>query len=360
MVLEVFHVSEEDSIRIDANRLRYTVEALFKSAGMPEHDAKIGTDCLLSADLRGVDSHGVSNMLRVYMQNINDGVINPAPNWKITNERLSIANIDCDRGLGIVIAPQAMEIAIEKAKKSGIGVVTMANGAHAGMVAYHAMLALKHDMIGMSMTAAGAQVLPTFGAEPRLGTNPIAIAAPANKERPFVFDAATSSVAVNKINLAKRMNVAIPGGLVAQADGTPILEESLVPDNYKLLPTGSTREQGSHKGYALACMVEILCSIMSGSGFGFSNERGRAQSYVAAYDVSAFTDVNEFKSTMDEFIKSLRETPPAPGQNEVVIPGHPEFDEEIERGQKGIPLHKEVIQWFDDICGELGINSIWK
>ena len=166
MVLEVFHVSEEDSIRIDANRLRNTVEALFKSAGMPEHDAKIATDCLLSADLRGVDSHGVSNMLRVYMQNINDGVINPAPDWKITNERLSIANIDCDRGLGIVIAPQAMEIAIEKAKATGIGVVTMANGAHAGMVAYHAMLALKHDMIGMSMTAAGAQVLPTFGAEP--------------------------------------------------------------------------------------------------------------------------------------------------------------------------------------------------
>ena len=359
MVLEVFHVSEEDSIRIDPNRLRSSVEALFMSAGMPKDDAKIGADCLLSADLRGVDSHGVSNMLRIYIENMNNGVINAAPNWKITNERLSTATIDCDKGLGIVIAPQAMEIAINKAKKSGIGVVTMANGAHAGMVAYHAMLALKHDMIGMSMTAAGAQVLPTFGAEPRLGTNPIAIAVPANIEKSFVFDAATSSVAVNKIQLAKRMNVAIPGGLVAQADGTPILEESLVPDNYKLLPTGATREQGSHKGYALACMVEILCSILSGSGFGMINERGRAQHYVAAYDISAFSDVNEFKSTMDEFIKTLRDTPPAPGHNEVIIPGHPEFNEEIERSQKGIPLHKEVVQWFDDICGELGITSIW-
>jgi len=130
MVLEVFHVSEEDSIRIDPKRLRSSVEALFMSAGMPEHDAKIGADCLLSADLRGVDSHGVSNMLRIYIENMNNGVINAAPNWKITNERLSTATIDCDKGLGIVIAPQAMEIAINKAKKSGIGVVTMANGAH--------------------------------------------------------------------------------------------------------------------------------------------------------------------------------------------------------------------------------------
>ena len=360
MVLEAFHINDSDAIRVPEQNLRRTVTDLFQSCGLTKEDAELGADVLISSDLRGVDSHGVSNMLRNYITRYQDGSMKPRPNWKIVREAAATATIDCDEGLGIIIAPKAMEIAIEKAKNTGIGVVTMSNGRHVGMAAYHAMMALKHDMIGLCMTAPGAGTLPTFGAEPRLGTNPIAVAAPTKNEPPFVFDAATSSVAINKINLAKRMDVAIPGGLIADNQGTPILTEGKVPEDFKLLPTGGTREQGSHKGYGLAMVVEILCSILSASGFAAMNERGVTQHFVTAYNVEAFTDVNEFKETMDKFLIAMRTTPPAPGHKEVIFPGQIEAIEEIERRKNGIPLHSEVIEWFDTICKELSVNGLFE
>ena len=358
MVLEEFHVKEEDAVRVPEENLRTTVTALFEKVGVPRADAELGADVLVSADLRGVDSHGVSNMLRSYISGYGEGRLNPRPNWSIIRETPAVANIECDGGLGIIIAPKAMEIAIQKAKQTGMGIVTMARGRHVGMAAYHAMMALPHDMIGMCMTAPGAQVLPTFGAEERLGTNPIAVAAPAKEEPPFVFDAATSTVATNKIALARRLNVVIPGGLIADSEGTPIMEAGTVPENFKLLPAGSIRAQGSHKGYALACVVEVLCSVLSGSGFAAMNPRGMAQHYVAAYSIEAFTDVNEFKETMDQFLRALKETPPAPGHDRVLVPGQPEAEEEIERRAHGIPLHKEVVEWFDNICSELNAPKL--
>ncbi|MBI2171533.1 MAG: Ldh family oxidoreductase [Chloroflexi bacterium] len=327
MVLEVFHVKEEDAVRVRHQDLRATTTALFMKVGVPRADAELATDVLVAADLRGVDSHGVSNMLRSYIQGYNEGRLNARPNWRIIRETPSTANIDCDAGLGIIIGPKAMDIAIDKAKKVGVGIVTMAHGRHMGMASYHAMMALKHDMIGTCMTAPGAQVLPTFGALERLGTNPIAVAAPAKEEPPFVFDAATSTVATNKIQLARRLDAVIPAGLIADKDGTPIMEEGKVPAEYKMLPMGSVREQGSHKGYGLACVVEVLCSVLSGSGFAAMNARGMAQHYVAAYSIEAFTDVEEFKL-------------------------------EIERRAHGIPLHKEVIQWYDSICGEMDVPRL--
>ncbi len=358
MVLEVFHVKEADAVRVRHEDLRATVTALFMKAGVPRADAELGADVLVAADLRGVDSHGVSNMLRSYLQRYASGENNPRPNWRIVRESPSTATIDCDAGLGIIIGPKAMDIAIQKAKNVGMGVVTMANGRHMGMASYHAMMALKHDMIGMCMTAPGPQVLPTFGALERLGTNPIAVAAPAKEEPPFVFDAATSTVAINKIQLARRLDAVIPAGLIAQKDGAPIMEEGKVPAEFKMLPMGSIREQGSHKGYGLACVVEIMCSILAGSGFGAMNPRGMAQHYVAAYSIEAFTDVEEFKLTMDQFLRTLKETPPAPGHERVLVPGQPEVEEEAERRAHGIPLHKEVIQWFDSICAEMSVPKL--
>jgi LDH2 family malate/lactate/ureidoglycolate dehydrogenase len=235
--------------------------------------------------------------------------------------------------------------------------VTINNGRHLGLASYHAMLALDHDMIGMCMTSTRPSVVPTFGAEPRLGTNPIAFAAPAKEEPPFVLDIATSAVASNKFGLARRLGVQLEPGMIADAEGTPIMEEAFVPDKFFGLPLGSTRELGSHKGYGLGGMVDVMCGILSGNGFGMtSGAQGNYSHMVAAYKIDAFTPVNEFKEMMDDFLRSLKDTPPAPGQERVLYAGLPEAETLEERQANGIPLHPEVIQWFQDTCGELDIS----
>ena len=280
-------------------------------------------------------------------------------------ETPATANIDSDRGLGVIVVPKAMEIAIEKARNVGVGMVTISNGRHLGMASYHAMMALEHDMIGTCMTSCPPSVLPTFGAEPRLGTNPIALAAPADKEPPFVFDAATSTVAGNKLGLARRLEHDLMAGWVGDAEGTPIMEEVPPPvPGYEgratsfLLPVGSTRELGSHKGYGFACIVDILGGVLSGGGYGVSPGRPNFGHYVAAYSIEAFMDTAEFKRTMDEWIHMLESTKPAKGHDRVLYPGRPEAESEIDRTANGIPFHPEVIEWFRDICGELDIPYI--
>ncbi|MCH7482324.1 MAG: Ldh family oxidoreductase [Chloroflexi bacterium] len=352
---ESFKVPERDAVRVDADALRAAAAGLIEKMGVPPADAELAADVLVSADLRGVESHGVSNMLKVYLDRYADGTTNPRPEWTVVRDRPAIANIDCDRGLGVILAPKAMDIAIAKARETGVGVVTMFNCGHLGMASYHAMRALAHDMVGMCMTATGPSVLPTFGAEPRLGTNPIAIAAPALHRPPFVLDMATSTVAVNKLRNAKRLGSLLPPGTVADAQGTPIMEAVPVPDDYFGLPLGSTRELGSHKGYGLAAAVEVLCSVLSGAGFATRLPRTHYRHYVAAYDVSAFTDATEFKQTMDDFIGELTATPPAPGQERVMVAGQPEWEAEAEHRAHGIPLHREVVDWLRSTCAEMGV-----
>ncbi|MCI0439383.1 MAG: Ldh family oxidoreductase, partial [Chloroflexi bacterium] len=167
-MLERFKVKESEAVRVKEAPLRETVTRVFEKMGIPKQDCALAADVLVVADMRGVESHGVSNMLRSYVQGYNSGSLNPRPNWRIIRETPSTANIDSDRGLGIIVVPKAMEIAIEKAKKTGVGMVTIRNGRHLGMASYHAMMALKHDMIGTCMTSCPPSVLPTFGAEPRL------------------------------------------------------------------------------------------------------------------------------------------------------------------------------------------------
>lgn len=351
-MVESFKVKEEDAVRVDGSLLREATTALFEKCGVPAADAALAADVLVMADLRGVDSHGVSNMLKSYLERYSDGTQNPRPDWKIVSDRASIANIDADLGLGTIIAPKAMEIAIDKARNTGVGVVTVFNCGHLGMAAYHAMLALPHDMIGMCMTAAGAQVLPTFGREPKLGTNPIAIAAPAGEEPPWVFDMATSIVPVNKVRNARRMNAPLPPGHIADGDGNPIMEPALAPADFNLLPLGSTREMGSHKGYGLASAVEVLCSILSGGGWATIRPRYYFRHYLAAYDPAAFGDLAEFKSNMDGWLRDLKSTPPAPGHERVMVAGEPEHEMYQDRIVNGIPLHRDVVDWFRGVCAE--------
>lgn len=364
-MLERFKVPKDLAVYVPEKALRETVVQVFRRMGVPEDDCHLGADVLVTADMRGVETHGVSNMLRSYINGYRDGSINPTPTLRVLRETPATANVDSDRGLGIIMTPKAMDIAIEKAKKVGVGMVTIRNARHLGMASYHAMMALKHDMIGVCMTSCPPSVLPTFGAEPRLGTNPIALAAPAGKEPPFVFDAATSTVAGNKLGLARRLGNNLLGGWVADNDGVPIMEEVAPPvPGYEgrassfLLPLGGTREMGSHKGYGLACIVDILGGILSGGGYGINPGRPNFGHYVAAYSVEAFMDTAEFKRTMDEWIGVLEATKPAKGHDRVVYPGRLESEEEIKRAEEGVPMHPEVITWFKSICEELDIPYI--
>ncbi len=359
-MLDRFKVQSEDRMRVSPATLRRTVSHIFEKMGLTQEDAALGADVLVTADLRGVDSHGVSNMLREYVRGFREGELNPKPNWRIVRESPSTATIDADRGLGIVLGPKAMRIAMDKARNVGVGIVTMNHGRHLGAVGHHAMLAAQEDMVGMCMTATRPAVVPTFGAEPWLGTNPVSIAAPAKKEPPVLFDAATCSIANNKVRLAARMGTTLYPGWVTDKAGNPIMEESppLERGQFFLLPLGATREMGSHKGYGLALMVEILGSLLSGALPHALDPSSGYKHYFAAYNISAFTDVAQFKETMDQMLRSLRSIKPAQGHDRVFYPGLLEYEEEQERRSHGIPLHKEVVVWFGKITSELGIPSL--
>lgn len=355
-MLKQFAVPEEIAVRVPGDVMRGAVQDIFIRLGMPDDDARRSTDTLLYADLRGIDSHGVSNMLRAYVAGIQSGEINATPDWKLERDAPAAATIDCDRGLGLTVGPQAMELAIEKARQCGVATVVCNNGRHFGAAAYHAQLALAHDMIGLSMTVGGLLVAPTFGAQAKVGLNPLSIAAPADQEAPFIFDASMSSVAGNKVRLAQRLGEDLLPGWVATADGTPMMESAPTPDEFLMLPLGGTREIGSHKGYSLAVMIDILSGIMAGAGSALFRFNGVGHHFTV-FNIDAFTDVDEFKGHMDDYLRALRDTPTAPGEERVIYAGLEEHEQEIERSERGIPYHPEVIDWFRSAFSELGLRD---
>jgi L-2-hydroxycarboxylate dehydrogenase (NAD+) len=353
-MLDRFHVPEDVAVHVPQDRMRATVEEIFRALEMPEDDARQAADVLLYADVRGIESHGVSNMMRSYVAGLRDGSINPRPQWKIVRGAAAVATIDSDRGLGLVVGPRAMQVAIDRAREYGIGAVSVGNGRHFGAAAYHAAMALEHDMVGLAMTTGGVTVVPTFGAQAMVGLNPLAVAVPTHREPPFLFDASMSSVAGNKIRLAKRVGAGVLPGWIAEMDGTPIMDERPVPDEFMILPLGGTREIGSHKGYSLAVMIEVLAGVLAGGHAGPHRRAGSSHHFIA-YHVDAFTDVDGFKSDMDEYLRTLRESPTAPGHDRVVYAGLPEHEEEQIRREQGIPYHPEVIEWFQGVTSELGL-----
>ena len=250
-----------------------------------------------------------------------------------------------------------MKLAIEKARNVGIGMVTVGNSRHLGMAVYHAMMALEHDMIGVCMSSVRPTVLPSLGSTVRLGTNPIAVAAPAGSHPPFVFDAATSVVPDNKVDIVRRLGGNLFPGLIGDENGTPIMESVPAPprDGYQLLPLGSIPQTGGHKGYGLACVVDILCGGLSGTGYGATRPAEEVAHTVAAYNIEAFTDVDTFKDQMDTWLQTLKDTPPAPGNERVLVAGQMEWEAEQDRIANGIPLHPDVIGWFRDTCAQMEI-----
>jgi LDH2 family malate/lactate/ureidoglycolate dehydrogenase len=325
-------------------------EAVFFKMGCSASDAALATKVLLSADLRGIDSHGIARLVG-YVRLWEVGRINTSPNIKIVHETPSTAVIDGDRGLGLIVAPRAMDIAIEKARQVGTGWVSVKNSNHFGIAGYHAMMALEQEMIGIAMTNASALVAPTYAAEKLLGTNPIAVAIPAGQEAPFVADFATTTAANGKLEIAQRNNSSIPLGWAQDAAGNPTQDANILKNGGALLPLGSEKEQGSHKGYALGSIVDIFSAVLSGASFGPwappfpayvpmpDNMPGEGLGhFIGAMRIDAFRPAIDFKSNMDLWLNRFRNAKPAAGQDQVYVAGDIERLMENERLQNGIPL----------------------
>src|SRR5688572_5424652 len=316
--------------------------AIFEKIGCPLHQAKLATEVLLSADLRGIDSHGIAR-LSGYVRLWNKKRVNSTPNIRIVHESPSTAVVDGDGGLGLVVAPAAMEIAIEKAKQAGTGWVSVRNSNHFGIAGYHAMMALKHNMIGMAMTNASPLVAPTFSVERLLGTNPIAVAIPAKNEPAFVADFATTTAANGKLEILQRKNLDAPPGWIQKKDGSGTTNAHELKDGGALIPLGSDREHGSHKGFCLGAWVDIFSAVLSGANYGpwvppfvsFLSPPADPVGagighFLGAMRVDAFRPADEFKSHMDNWISRFRSAKTVEGEQRVIIPGDPEREMEIQ------------------------------
>ena len=357
-MLERFKVPEKNRVYVEVDSMRHVTEAIFQKQGLSTEEAKISTDVLIINDLRGVESHGVSNGLRRYVSEYSSKNLNPRPNFKVIRETKTTMTVDADKALGIHVGPWAMEQAIKRAKEYGIGAVSVYNTGHLAGCGYYAMMAAEEDMIGHCMTAGGAyQTVPPFGSSPVMGTNPMAWAAPAKKMPPFLFDVATTQVANNKIGLAKRIGTTVLPGWITDLKGNHILEEIAAPEtgSYHLLHIGGTRENGSHKGFGLALMNENICNELAGFGPG-PILRHHGGHFFQAYDIEAFTDLDDFKNNMDKLLEFIVNVPPIEGHERVIYPGLLEAEDYEKRVAEVIPYHEEVIEWFESYCNEVDID----
>lgn len=338
------------------DRLHQFAVNLFIKIGCPNDQAIEAANVLLSADLRGVDSHGVARLvgyLRLYEKNR----INPHPQLSVVHETPSTAVVDGDAGLGLVAGPYAMRLAIEKAKNVGTGWVAVKNSNHYGIAGYHAMMALEADCIGISMTNASPLVAPTYSKERLLGTNPIAVAVPAGDEPPFVADMATTTAANGKLEILQRKNESAPLGWLQDKEGQPTQAAQGIVEGGALLPLGGDREHGSHKGFILGSIVDILSAVLSGANYGpwvppfvsfldpDPNPVGEGIGhFFGALRIDAFRPAFEFKTHMDIWIKRFRNAETINETNKVIIPGDPERQIEQLRRKEGIPLLDTVVK----------------
>jgi len=324
--------------------------------GCPEEDAHQAAEVLVSADLRGVDSHGVAR-LSGYVRLHEKGRLNPKPKIKITHDTPSTAVVDGDEGLGLVVGPYAMRVAMQKAKNVGTGWVSVKNSNHYGIAAYHTMKALDDDCIGLSMTNASPLVSPTFSKERLLGTNPISVAIPAGKQPPFVLDMATTTAANGKLEVLQRKNEAAPQGWLQDEDGNITTDAFGLIKGGSMRPLGGDRLHGSHKGYGLGAVVDIFSAVLSGANYGPwvppfvafldppDDPVGEGLGhFFGAMRVDAFRPVREFKTHMDQWIERFRQSETTEGHERVLIPGDPEREMEQKRRKEGLDLLPKVVE----------------
>jgi len=362
---------KDKSILVRVGLLKAFCVRVLTRLDVPMSDAQIVADNLVTADLRGINSHGVAR-LRRYVKGISDGMMRVHPQVKTLVETPSTATIDAGGGLGQPVSYHAMQKAIEKALDVGCGFVTVRNSNHYGIAGYYAMMALEHDCIGISMTNASVLVVPTFGRDARLGTNPIAVAAPANREPAFVLDMATSTVPRGKLEVYNRKEAQIPLGWATDEHGEPIADPARVLQNMLarrgggLLPLGGAGElMGGHKGYGLSTLVDVLCGVLAGAAYSTlvypQTKEGKPLPsnighFFGVWRIDAFRPPAEFKAAMDDLQRRLKSTPRAEGAERIWVAGEKEHERAQDYLANGIPLEIKVAADLKAVAQELGVE----
>jgi L-2-hydroxycarboxylate dehydrogenase (NAD+) len=349
-----YHHSTEDKLK------RFVAEVLVRS-GVARAHAEVVADVLVAADLRGIESHGVARLDSYYVSRIRSGHMNPQPHYSVVRETQTSIVYDADNGLGHPVSKMAMEEVIAKAKESGSAFGGVRNSNHYGIAGYYAMMALDHDMIGISSTNSVKYAAATFGREVVLGTNPLAFAVPAGNEPAFVLDFASTTIPKGKLEVHKRKKKRLEPGWAIDSHGdmTEDPDEAL---RGALLPLGGFgTDGGGHKGYGLGLLVDILCGVLTGGAFGptlpFADEtkEGAISHWFGAFRVDGFRDVAGFKDDMDTELRYFKESSAARGAQRIQVAGEPELMKTVYHREYGIPVHSKVWDSLSRLAGELDI-----
>lgn len=361
----------EDFLVVQAKPLTIFCERTFRAAGVPREDASITAEVLVAANLRGIDSHGVAR-LRRYVNGLRQGVMCPRPEVRIVHETPLTALVDGGGGLGQPIGVRAMRLSIAKAETHGVGFVAVRNSNHYGIAGYYAMMALEHDLIGLSLTNSGPYVVPTFGREAILGTNPLSVAVPTGQERPFVLDMSTAVATLGTLEVYNRRGQQLLPGWASNAQGEPTTSPAEVLRNLAdrkgggIMPLGGMGEEhGGHKGYGLSLLVDILCGVLPGAGYldhiYLKDEAGHllpanVGHFFGALRVDLFRPLPDFRAAMDTFIQRVKSSARAEGQSRIFIHGEKEFEMAEWRQREGIPLSPKVVALLRQIATELDME----
>lgn len=343
-------------MRVAAGKIEAQLVSVFEAWGMSSEHAAVTAQMMVETDLRGVDSHGIS-MLPTYDKEFRAGRLNMRPQWKIVRDRPSMARIDADRSLGHPVSAHAMSLAVDKCRATGVGVVAVFNSHHFGAAGCYAKIAADRGVIGMVTSATrGVTLVPTFAAEPIMGTNPLAFAAPARRNAPFQLDMATTTVAAGKVKVYKLNHKPVPSGWVVDGDGRAVTDETEAfrhvferPEG-GITPLGGSRELGGHKGYGLAVMVHILGGTLAGASFSPLRNRTQRDSdphnighFFMAIDPGAFREEGEFESDLDDVIDVLHGAKRADPAQPVLVAGDPERLTRAERLEQGVPVPDDLM-----------------
>lgn len=332
----------------------------------PVAAADLTAGLMVRTDLRGVDSHGIG-MLPRYHELWQAGFVVPEAEPVVVRDDLATALLDGQKGLGHAVSTLGMRRAVDKARTYGIGIVVVRNSNHYGAAANYSMMALEQDMIGLSTTNSPyVAMVPTFGRSAMLSTNPISFAAPAGRHAPFVLDMATTTVAVGKLSVAARWKKPIPSGWALDDRGSATIDPFVALKHRLLTPLGGTRALGSHKGFGLGVMVDILSGVLGGAVYGdlfFRTDMKERRLHnvghcFAAVDPARFRPLAEFKRDMDDMIEALKASPRAEGEERIYVAGEPEAECERQRRQEGIPLAPALVQQCSAVARALGIKPL--
>ena len=356
----------EEYVRLKVDALQEFTVSVFGKFGVPAEDARISADVLIASDQRGIGSHGLQRLSR-YISGLKTGVMKPTADIKILRETSNTLLVSGGDGLGQVVSYQTMKLVINKALKNNIAFAAVRDSNHYGIAGYYSMMALEYDLIGLSMTNTAPLVIPTFGKDAIMGTNPISIAVPADKERPFVLDMATSTVPRGKLEVYQREGKTMPDTWATDELGNPtqdiprVLSNLLDKEGGGLLSLGgATEEGGGHKGYGLCLAVDILSGVLSGSVFGSDlyAKKGvpaKVSHFFGAIKIGAFIEPARFKGTMDEYINVLKNSEKAVGKDRIFIHGEKE-SEFYEQQKEEVSIYYKVVEELRNIGEELNLK----